>query len=336
MEAEREPAARRADRRRDRGQGRDRPARPLAHGAGRPGAHLHRHDEVRHAAHRGGARVSAATAAAAAYLTLEDVTVAYDGRPALENVTMSVPHGAQVAIVGPNGAGKSTLFKALVGLLPVRSRHACSCSDREPGEHGDTIAYVPQREEIDWGFPVTVHDVVMMGRYGTPGLVPPARGPPTARWWRAAWTSSASPSSRGAPSASSPAASSSACSSPGRSPRSRTCCCWTSPSRAWTSDAREALLDAPRAPARAGHHRAGQHARHGDGRAALRADRPAEPPADRLRRAGHRVHPRAPQRGLRRPGDLPRRHGRDRPVLPGHVGDGEEHRHDHGPHAEPR
>ena len=108
------------------------------------------------------------TAAAAACLTLENVTVTYDGKAVLRDVTLSVPHGAQVAIVGPNGAGKSTLFKALVGLLPVRSGVAL-LRDREPGKHGDTIAYVPQREEIDWGFPVTVHDVVMMGRYGSLG-----------------------------------------------------------------------------------------------------------------------------------------------------------------------
>ena len=70
-------------------------------------------------------------ATAAARLSLENVTVGYNGRPALENVTMSVPHGAQVAIVGPNGAGKSTLFKALVGLLPLRPG-ACSCMTASP------------------------------------------------------------------------------------------------------------------------------------------------------------------------------------------------------------
>jgi ABC-type Mn2+/Zn2+ transport system ATPase subunit len=103
--------------------------------------------------------------AAAEYLSLEDVTVAYGGRVALADVTMQVPHAAQVAIVGPNGAGKSTLFKALVGLLPTRTGRVL-LRGRAPGGQTDPVAYVPQREEIDWGFPVTVHDVVMMGRYG--------------------------------------------------------------------------------------------------------------------------------------------------------------------------
>ena len=98
-------------------------------------------------------------------LSLDGVTVAYDGRVALADVTMRVPHAAQVAIVGPNGAGKSTLFKALVGLLPTRAGRVL-LNGRPPGGQIDPIAYVPQREEIDWGFPVTVHDVVMMGRYG--------------------------------------------------------------------------------------------------------------------------------------------------------------------------
>ena len=103
-----------------------------------------------------------------ASLSLEHVTVAYDGRPALDDVTMAIPHGAQVAIVGPNGAGKSTLFKALVGLLPVRAGRV-RLHDHAPGGQTDPVAYVPQREEIDWGFPVTVHDVVTMGRYGRLG-----------------------------------------------------------------------------------------------------------------------------------------------------------------------
>ena len=104
----------------------------------------------------------------APYLAIEDATVSYDGRPALDAVTMHVPHGAQVAIVGPNGAGKSTLFKALVGLLPLRAGRVL-LHDRAPGGQTDPIAYVPQREEIDWSFPVSVSDVVMMGRYGRLG-----------------------------------------------------------------------------------------------------------------------------------------------------------------------
>ncbi len=103
-----------------------------------------------------------------AYLSLGGVTAGYDGRPALQDVTMDIPHGAQVAIVGPNGAGKSTLFKALVGLLPVRSGQVL-LHGHAPGGQADPIAYVPQREEIDWSFPVTVHDVVMMGRFGRLG-----------------------------------------------------------------------------------------------------------------------------------------------------------------------
>jgi len=102
-------------------------------------------------------------------LTLMSATVAYGrGAPALVDVTLSVPHGAQVAVVGPNGAGKSTLFKALVGLLPLRSGHI-SVHGRPPNDQQDPIAYVPQREEVDWRFPVSVRDVVAMGRYGRLG-----------------------------------------------------------------------------------------------------------------------------------------------------------------------
>jgi ABC-type Mn2+/Zn2+ transport system ATPase subunit len=103
-----------------------------------------------------------------ARLELEGVTVAYNGRTALEDVTLHVSHGAQVAVVGPNGAGKSTLFKALVGLLPLRKGRIL-IHGKPLGHHHDCVAYIPQREEVDWRFPVTVADVVMMGRYGRLG-----------------------------------------------------------------------------------------------------------------------------------------------------------------------
>jgi ABC-type Mn2+/Zn2+ transport system ATPase subunit len=103
-----------------------------------------------------------------ARLEFEGVTVSYNGHPALKEVTFHVPHGARVAVVGPNGAGKSTLFKALVGLLPLRSGHIL-IHGLPQGSHQDCVAYVPQREEVDWRFPVTVEDVVMMGRFGRLG-----------------------------------------------------------------------------------------------------------------------------------------------------------------------
>jgi ABC-type Mn2+/Zn2+ transport system ATPase subunit len=103
-----------------------------------------------------------------ARLEIENVSVAYDGQPALRDLTFHVPHGARVAVVGPNGAGKSTLFKALVGLLPLRQGRVL-IHGLPLGHHLDCIAYVPQREEVDWRFPVTVEDVVMMGRYGRLG-----------------------------------------------------------------------------------------------------------------------------------------------------------------------
>jgi ABC-type Mn2+/Zn2+ transport system ATPase subunit len=98
-------------------------------------------------------------------LELRAVTVCYGQRPALNSVSLSIPHGAQVAVVGPNGAGKSTLFKAMVGLVPVRSGEML-IHGRPAAEYRDPVAYVPQREEVDWRFPVTVSDVVAMGRYG--------------------------------------------------------------------------------------------------------------------------------------------------------------------------
>jgi ABC-type Mn2+/Zn2+ transport system ATPase subunit len=103
-----------------------------------------------------------------AHLAVDNITVAYNGSPVLRDVSFEVPHGTRVAVVGPNGAGKSTLFKALVGLLPLRQGRVL-IHGLPLGHHLDCVAYVPQREEVDWKFPVTVSDVVMMGRYGTLG-----------------------------------------------------------------------------------------------------------------------------------------------------------------------
>lgn len=103
-----------------------------------------------------------------ARLDIDSISVAYNGSEVLSRLSFQVPHGARVAVVGPNGAGKSTLFKALVGLLPLRSGQI-KIHGLPLGTHLDCVAYIPQREEVEWRFPVSVKDVVMMGRYGRLG-----------------------------------------------------------------------------------------------------------------------------------------------------------------------
>ena len=103
-----------------------------------------------------------------ARLELEHVSAGYDSTMILDDISFAIPHGGQLAVVGPNGAGKSTLFKVLVGLLSVRAGQV-RIHGKPFGMHQDCVAYVPQREEVDWRFPVTVADVVMMGRFGKQG-----------------------------------------------------------------------------------------------------------------------------------------------------------------------
>ena len=99
-----------------------------------------------------------------ARLEIENVCVYYGKSPALTNITFSVEEGKNIALIGPNGAGKSTLFKAMVGLMPLDSGRIF-IHGLPVGHHKDCVAYVPQKEEIDWLFPITVLEVVMMGRF---------------------------------------------------------------------------------------------------------------------------------------------------------------------------
>lgn len=102
-------------------------------------------------------------------LEVTGVTVAYNGHLALEDVTFLLSAGEHIAVVGPNGAGKSTLFKVIAGVLrPTKGE--VRVAGHQPGGH-ICVAYVPQGSQVDWSFPVTVADVVMMGRAGKVGML---------------------------------------------------------------------------------------------------------------------------------------------------------------------
>jgi manganese/iron transport system ATP-binding protein len=95
-------------------------------------------------------------------LDVRQLNVHYNGRLALEDITFHLHQGERIAVVGPNGAGKSTLFKVVAGVLSPTSGEVSIFGSR-PGRHV-CIAYIPQRSQVDWNFPVNVADVVMMGR----------------------------------------------------------------------------------------------------------------------------------------------------------------------------
>jgi ABC-type Mn2+/Zn2+ transport system ATPase subunit len=103
-----------------------------------------------------------------AALAIEGLSVSYGGRPVLEDVSFSLPAGQLIGIIGPNGAGKTTLLKALLGLIP-RAAGRVTVAGTEATRRGGAIAYVPQRDAVNWRFPATVADVVLMGRYGRLG-----------------------------------------------------------------------------------------------------------------------------------------------------------------------
>lgn len=102
-------------------------------------------------------------------LEIHDLTVAYRKRPVLYGIDLVVPPAQMVGIIGPNGAGKSTLIKACLGLAPVSSGWV-KFFGQPFAQAARRVGYVPQRESVDWDFPVTVMDVVLMGRYGRRGL----------------------------------------------------------------------------------------------------------------------------------------------------------------------
>lgn len=101
------------------------------------------------------------------HLVIEDLTVSYNRIPAVHHLNVTLGCGSAVGLIGPNGAGKTTLLKAIAGLMPVETGRILT------GEHAgenSAVAYVPQRETVDWDFPITVRALVEMGRYPDLGL----------------------------------------------------------------------------------------------------------------------------------------------------------------------
>ncbi|REJ96033.1 MAG: metal ABC transporter ATP-binding protein [Planctomycetota bacterium] len=99
---------------------------------------------------------------------IHDMTVAYHRKPVLWDIDLTLPEGRLIAVVGPNGAGKTTLIKAILGLVPLASGKV-ELYGQPFHRQRHLVGYVPQRESVDWDFPVTALDVVLMGTYGRLG-----------------------------------------------------------------------------------------------------------------------------------------------------------------------
>lgn len=104
-----------------------------------------------------------------AVISAHHLTVSYGRTPVVWDVSLSLPQGILLGIVGPNGAGKSTFLKALLGLIPPLSGQVEFFGGPLRRKEGK-VAYVPQKESVDWDFPITVEELVLMGCYGRTGM----------------------------------------------------------------------------------------------------------------------------------------------------------------------
>lgn len=102
-------------------------------------------------------------------LEVHDLTVSYNNKPVLWDIDFSLPAGVLAGILGPNGAGKSTLIKTVMGLIQASSGFV-KIFGQDLDKIRKRVSYVPQRESVDWDFPASVFDVVLMGRYSKVGL----------------------------------------------------------------------------------------------------------------------------------------------------------------------
>ncbi|MGA1306851.1 MAG: metal ABC transporter ATP-binding protein [Candidatus Kapaibacteriota bacterium] len=103
-------------------------------------------------------------------IEIHDLTVSYNRKPVLWGIDCDIPMQEMTAIIGPNGAGKSTLMKAMLGLIPSASGYT-KFHGKNIKEVRHIVSYMPQRESVDWDFPITVRQVVMMGRNQAIGLM---------------------------------------------------------------------------------------------------------------------------------------------------------------------
>ena len=103
-------------------------------------------------------------------ISIEGLSVSYDKKRVLSNIYLRITEGKLIGVLGPNGAGKSTLFKAILGLTPATSGTVL-IYNQPMQENRKRLAYVPQRDEVDWNFPATVRDIVTMGRYPKKSLL---------------------------------------------------------------------------------------------------------------------------------------------------------------------
>lgn len=103
-------------------------------------------------------------------LEINNLSVAYEEKVVLNDVSLSIPVGCLTGIIGPNGAGKSTLIKAVLNQLPNKTG-TVQILERALNPKDHTVGYVPQRNAVDWDFPTNALDVVLMGRYGHIGMM---------------------------------------------------------------------------------------------------------------------------------------------------------------------
>ncbi len=103
-------------------------------------------------------------------LEAHNLTVSYNANPVLWNIDFTLPKGELTGIIGPNGSGKTTLLKSFMGLVPLSSGFV-KIFDQSLDNVRDRVSYVPQRETVDWDFPASVFDVVLMGRYSRKNIL---------------------------------------------------------------------------------------------------------------------------------------------------------------------